>query len=501
MNLAGHSFSQSFLDFWRAHPALFIGAHLLLGSALALHGHWIYPVLWILLWVPLLSFPLKFHAILKMSCFSLLVLAAWGYAAFTYPTVHLPSKALQGSAYFSISNLKISQSPFQRSYLYQGIIKSFESSGDAIFRNLSCKIHVPLQNMRNSAKQDYLIEGILYEKGDRSFVFKPHKNSDWVPIKDSFSCAEWRYLAKEKVQHYLKDHIHHRSSQAFLNALLTGDMEERNMFLEFGRLGLQHILAISGFHFGLLAAFCAFFLRLFLSPRMTAAVSLIILSAYFFFIGGSPSVQRAWIVIFIFLCGNLCNLKCSGLNALGCALILEILIDPLIIVHLGFQLSFLCAFAILLFYPQLNLLLGHLLPSRPKSVIANMNLFNQHGYLLSAVIRNALALNLSVHLFTAPAVLYYFHKLPLLSLAYNLFIPLLAAISFFLLLISLLFTGVHPINDSFTAFWLELISNSPAYIDFFIRIRSFPFSLLALFLFFLAMTGIYLKQKRVRELN
>ncbi|HSW86559.1 MAG TPA: ComEC/Rec2 family competence protein [Rhabdochlamydiaceae bacterium] len=491
-----------FSDFWRIHPALFVGLHLLLGAAFALHGHWLYPIFFLLLWSPFL-YPINLSKLLKLGSYFFLSCVTFAYAAFLYPEIQLPSKELKGTGLFSISNLKVHASPFQKSYLYQGTMKCFESESGMKLTNLPCTILVPLNKGRIHADRDYLVNGKLSEKENRNFLLKLDKNNSWLPVKDTFSFAEWRYTAKEKISLYLKKVLNDDHARLFLNALLTGDVEERSVFLEFGHFGLQHILAISGFHFGLLAAFCTFFLRLFLSPRNTALLSLIFLSGYCFFIGNGASVQRAWIMIFIFLFGRLCNLRCSGLNALGIALIIEILIDPLIITKFGFQLSFLCTFAILLFYSQANRLLGIVLRPRSKSTLANMNLLHQHGYLFSATIRNALALNVSVHLFTLPVMLYYFHKFPLLSLAYNLFVPLLAACSFFLLLISMLLTCLlppiaiilHHANDRFTSSWLQMIANSPAYMDFFIRIKTFPFVLLAILLFFLTMTGIHINKR------
>jgi competence protein ComEC len=461
--------------FWERQPALFVGLNLLLGCASALHWDWCFVGIGIALW-----------ASGKWRLGIFLVLAAFVYAKVLYPTPDLSAKQMEGVAEFEVSTLKPSQSPFQRSLLYKGQIKHFRAKTGEVAHHLPCNIYMPVSNSRPKADCSYRIEGTLHEKAGRFYLFKPLKKKPWERLEGTSSFAEGRFRAKEGVRAYLKKHLKNAQCCNFLTALATGDLEDRTLAFEFGRLGLQHILAISGFHFALIAAFCSFFLRLFLPYKVAAGVLLVLLSVYFFFIGNAPSVQRAWIAIFLFLIGQLCDLRTSGLNALGLGLIVEILIDPLLITHVGFQLSFLATLAILMLYPVLNGLLGRHLRIRPLSTLVRMNRLHQHGYILSSLIRQALALNLSVHLVAIPAVLFLFHKFPLLSLVYNLFFPVGVSLSLLLLLLAIPLTLlmpplgelIHGLNNAFTSWLLTLTSHPPAFLDFAIRTPSFPLALL-----------------------
>jgi competence protein ComEC len=479
--------------FWKRNPALAVGLHLLLGSALAVSWHW---VILLPLGIFFLFSPCRYGGVA-------LTLLFFIYAKICSPTFPHLEDPMTIKGRFSISTLKVDSSPFQRSFCYQGRLKEFEGDNGECGKNLPCKIYLPLNSERPSADRDYLVKGRLIQKSERNYHLKPVKGSPWEGIDNSFSFAEQRYRAKEGVRSYFKHHFKKSRAASFLIALATGELDERALSFEFGKLGLQHILAISGFHFALLAMFIGVFLRMLLSPKQVAATILVLLTLYAFFIGKSPSLERAWIAIAIFQIGELCNLRTTALNALGMGLVVELLLDPLSLMHLGFQLSFLATIAILLLYPSCNRLLSYLLPKRSLSQVASMLPLHQHGYLFSALLRKAIALNISVLLFTLPLLLHAFHKFPLLSLIYNLFFPFWVSLSILLALLAIPLTFLlppmgsllHQINNFYTSHLLELTAHPPALLDYTLRVQTFPFPLLIALLTLLFSTAIILHEK------
>ncbi len=469
-----------------SYPALFVGIDLLCGAAAALTGDLFY-----------LLIPLFLRALFRTGFWKgvFFTLAAYGYTLLIYPPAVPQGEAVPGQGIFAIRSLKISSSAFGKTYLYEGTFSTFADAEGNEYRNLPCCMMIPLKKNRPAASCNYRVEGILCPKEGRHFFFKPKK---WTPLPE-WSAAEWRFQAKKAVSGYLKRRFKDPKTASFFASLATGDIDERALSLEFGKIGLNHLLAISGFHFALLAAFCGFILRLVFSHKTATVLLLILLSAYFFFIGNAPSVQRAWIGIFIFLIGSLFDLRSNGLNSLGCALIIEILLDPFCATHLGFQLSFLATLAILLFYQPCEKLLMPLFPKRPLSLLARMTPLHQTGALLSTLLRKALALNFAVHLVTLPVLLYTFQKFPLLSLLYNLFFPFWVGISIFLLLFSLIFPPLHAVNNAFTSTLLELTSNPPALWQFYLRTQSLPYTfVIALLLCFFCL-GILFKEPALRK--
>lgn len=476
--------------------------HLLLGAACALRWEWGLLAVFAFLWLPLLPRKIILGG-------GAVVFASFLYVHCLYPFPSLQEKMVHGTAYFEISTLSHYHSPFQHSLLYKGTIRSFETDEGEKYLRIPCTIYAPLNSARAAADSAYIVRGTLSEKSPRNYVFKTDKKQPWEKVSGTFSFAEWRFLAKERVRAYMANYIPDPQARAFLLALITDEVDDRSLSFNFSRLGLQHLLAISGFDFFLIAAFFGVIFRLFMRPKRAAWALLFLLTGYFFFIGNAPSVLRAWIAISLFLIGYLCELRTSALNALGAGLIIEILIDPLLICHIGFQLSFLCTVAILLLYPLTHSLFSLLLPMRPLSMVAKMGLADQHGYLAASLIRESLALNFAVHAAALPVVLFLFQKFSTLGLIYNLFFPFWVSISLFLLLTSLIFTALipplgaclHYCNSIYTGALLNLTSHPPAVLEFYIRVKQFPFTLLVLLLSFLFFASILIDHRIKTNFN
>ncbi len=451
--------------FWQRNPCFRYGLAALLGTYAALNGGY-------LLILPILLLSLSQHIMQTLLCV-LIFLVSFALIQFTYIFPKLPPEGIAGIARIHIDSLQAKTSHFGRQWIYKGRILSFTKAGESqpLARNIDYTLSLPFKEEieRPPADRDYWIESHLKETSGGNYRLSVKKTNPWNPIEGSWSLAEWRFFAKQWVAESIERHFRSSRSAAFLTGIATGDFDDRIMSAEFSRFGLQHIMAISGFHFSIIAGVLSFLLRLLFPPKKTNLLMIAILTTYFVFLGCGPSILRAWLTILIALLGMLLQRKGSGLNALGLALLLSLLIDPLMCQHMGFQFSFLTTAAILLLFGPFDHSMQRLFFKRSLSEAIAMDGWNQHGYCLLAVFRQALSLGIAVNCAALPLTLFYFQKFPYFSLIYNLFFPFLVSLSMLLLILGFLIPvlghWIHLVNDRYTHCVLNFTYNLPPKLD------------------------------------
>ncbi len=264
------------------------------------------------------------------------------------------------------------------------------------------------------------------------------------PLEGRWTLAWQRYRAKKIVDEVISKRVTPPRSAQFLIAMATGHIEDRALLGEFNKLGISHILAISGFHFALMTLTLHAILRRFLPPKPEALLLMGLITLYFLFLGASPSIHRAWLASVVVLLGIVCEKQVQPVNTLGLALIGAIVLDPLSPLTLSFQLSFLATVGILFYFQPVDKVLALWIPKGPFSGI-----------------RKALAVTGAVHLTLLPLLLFSFHTFSLSTLFYNVFFPFCAGIALLLLLVSFLVPPVHLLNGWFCRALLSLSEHPP----------------------------------------
>jgi len=138
-----------------------------------------------------------------------------------------------------------------------------------------------------------------------------------------------------------------------LHAMILGERStlDPKIKSDFRKLGISHIISISGFHVAVAALFFYWLGRLFLlGSRASLIMSLMGVVFFFCIAGGRPPALRALLMIATFLIGRLLGRTGSGLNALSVSFLIMLLIDPGNLFSLSFQLSYVVVFGILLSY-------------------------------------------------------------------------------------------------------------------------------------------------------
>lgn len=458
----------------------------------------------------LVSTPLWEKNFLRLGLAFALSLAFFGMVKTSYHFPNISEEGIPVLAEVELKSLTLAKRNYGQVWTYRGILRSYISlqapNEAAAVPNIPVTIAL-LENKREEralANCSYYIKGILKKNGNGGCILTRTAKTKWVPLSNTWSAAEWRYKAKKYLKNYLQTRIADSRSLLFLQGIATGEFSDKQMIFEFSRFGLQHIMAISGFHFAILALFLSLFFRLICSKKTAAVLTIAILSLYFLFLGSNPSVMRAWISIVIALGGYLIQKNGTGLNSLGIGMLAVLFFDPLVALQLGFQFSFAVTASILIFYPLCRLAMEQIFEKRAFSQILKMNYFNQHGYLILVLIKDAVSLALAVNLTALPMSLYFFHKVPVLSLIYNLFFPFLASLSMILLitasvldacLLNPLAMAIHRINETYTINILNLIFNLPIQSDWMLRVNHFSTEFFHFYLTLLFGTGIILRER------
>lgn len=134
-------------------------------------------------------------------------------------------------------------------------------------------------------------------------------------------------------------------------ALLLGQRTELEETVQedFRVTGIAHVLAVSGLHVGFLVLVLTLLLRRFYpSPRLLFALVALFLLFYCRLLDFSPSVVRASVLSLLVLAGRMWKQPVDPLTSLAAAFLLILLIKPLELFSLGFQLSFLAVLGIIL---------------------------------------------------------------------------------------------------------------------------------------------------------
>ena len=188
-------------------------------------------------------------------------------------------------------------------------------------------------------------------------------------------------------------------------AILLGDNTriKKDLKDKIRYIGLSHIFAMSGLHIGLvIVIFYFIFKKTVKNKRLIEILLLISITLYYFSVKESPSFTRAYIMAVVYLLGKLFYEKVDLRKTLFVSAIISILINPIAIFSVSFQLSYGAMIAITYIFPYVRKI--------------NYKKFKILDYILFTS---------TIQIFLIPITVYYFSTVQVLSLISNLiFLPL-----------------------------------------------------------------------------
>jgi competence protein ComEC len=303
------------------------------------------------------------------------------------------------------------------------------------------------------------------------------------------SIKGWAASSRAEIVKNLKENNFRQEELGIIQALLLGQRQDisEEIYNNYAAAGVIHILAVSGLHVGIIL----WLLHRLFSPlerkkkgRVIKTFILIVLLWLFALLAGlSPSVVRAVTMFSFVAVGLQIKRRTSVMNTLFMSMMVLLLVRPQFIFEVGFQLSYLAVFSIVLLQPMLYKLL------EPK---------NQ----LIKYFWGLLTVTIAAQAGVLPLSLFYFHQFPGLFFISNLvilpFMGLILALGIVVMILALL--NLLPIF--LTEFYSFLISSLNNFVELMAKKEEFlfqdiPFSGPQTIGFYFILAALYLLLKRI----
>ncbi len=232
----------------------------------------------------------------------------------------------------------------------------------------------------------------------------------------------WQRLEEAILEQIYPD----QETAGYLKSLLLGVTDEVDPQITdlYSRMGLLHVLAISGLHVTMVSACWMWGLkRLGLSRKKSACLGLVFLTLYVLLVGASSSAVRSGIMGGIGLLAVQSRRQISMVSVWSIALTVMLFASPYQLWQAGFQLSFAVTLGLILYVPMLAQLRGR----GPKWLFSS------------------LTVTFSAQLVSFPILIYWFHQFSFLSWLINLiYVPIISFVILPLGYVSLGVAHVHP---------------------------------------------------------
>ncbi len=263
------------------------------------------------------------------------------------------------------------------------------------------------------------------------------QKQQWQKFKSKNGLLSVIYELRQYLSNLIDNSGLRKNNKKIAKALLLGQKEalDKSLLKSFSSAGAMHVLAVSGLHVGIIMFILQFLFRPFKHLKKGRFYAGLVISGIWFYAlltGFSPSVVRASIMFSFIIIGSHIERDTSTFQSVFVAGFVILLIDPLNLFKVGFQLSFLAVIGIITLQPKLYKLLFF------KWKI------NDYLWKITTV-------SIAAQLATFPLGLYYFHQFPNLFFISNLLVIPMAGI--------LLITG-------FTYFFLHFFTSLKLFIEY-----------------------------------
>ncbi len=329
----------------------------------------------------------------------------------------------------SLENGRVRTKVMGRILIHVGSGANFVQYGDRLI--LSGRLY-PLKGGRNPNGFDY--RRYLNLKSVFAVAYLPHQYKIRIdPAGRGNLYHSINYLRKQILAAFSENLSD--SSAALASGFLIGETRDidPSIYELFRDTGTLHLLAVSGSNVGLVVLIFLFLLRASPMKRVSRSIVLLVIIVIFSFLSyNQPSVVRAAVMAGLVLIGRSFQRRIDYNNIIAAAALIILIVAPVQLFDIGFQLSFATAWGLIFIMPKAS----QLFKSYHRSRIYRFIVFP----LLVCMVAQIVSLPLSA---------YYFSRLPMVSFLSNLVIVPLVSIAVIGEVVLLFATLVLPILGTF----------------------------------------------------
>ena len=301
------------------------------------------------------------------------------------------------------------------------------------------------------------VKGASLEKGDTLLL---HEVSVLPLLKQGKEPSGWeQYLLRQGIQYkmYLNNKSHSelkknqswwysfynlarkkillsplsQKSKPLLLSLLIGDRGyvDQQTKEDYAVLGVSHILSVSGLHVGIIYLVISWIIGLFLNKRSLPAVAVVLLLIWFYcwMVGFSPPVLRSALMFSLYVIGKAMGRSSVLLHTTCLSAFMILLIYPLYLYDIGFQLTYAAMLGIIFIMPVFS------------------ERWKVKNFMLKSI-SDLVFLSISVQITLLPFLIYYFEYLSVYFIVANLVIVPAVALLMYLGIVFVLLPVNPPVN-------------------------------------------------------
>jgi competence protein ComEC len=144
-------------------------------------------------------------------------------------------------------------------------------------------------------------------------------------------------------------------NSSFVNALILGNQSklDENIKEAFSKVGVSHIIALSGLHIGIVICIITLIIGR-INNLVKFSIIIVFICVYSIIVGFRGSMFRACIFSFIIYLSVFIQREYDGISTLSFVGIVLLIINPFTIYDIGVQLSFFATLSIIYFYSRID---------------------------------------------------------------------------------------------------------------------------------------------------